>query len=55
LKFPHTVDLDKVVFLEGREPDLAVPFTEGERSQEIPAPVRCVAVHLDAGIEDVVL
>src|SRR6202047_3391019 len=32
LKFPHTVDVDKVVVVEGREPDLAVPFAEGVRS-----------------------
>src|SRR5262245_38052379 len=55
LEFPPAVDFDIVIFVPSGEPELAIAFAEGERPQEIPAPVRLSAVHGNARIEDIVL
>ena len=53
--FPHPVDFDIIVLVSGSEPKRAVALAEGERTKEIPYPMRLAALHLDARIKDIVL
>jgi hypothetical protein len=55
LEFPLAPEFDVIVFVAGGKPELAIAFTEGEWTEEIPRPMPLVAGYLDTGIEDVML
>ena len=55
LELPVPSNLDVIVLVTRRQPELLIVFTESEWAHEVPDALRLVARHFDARIEDIVL
>src|SRR5579872_3294499 len=55
LELPLPVDLHVVLFITRREPYCVVALTHRERPEEIPLPLRTVAIHFDDRVHHVML